>query len=190
MSATGCPFSSHSAEKTDVKAPSVNVTEQQESLTEEQKCLYDRLGGYDVVSEFAGFLLKRCIESPELGHFWNTMSEDSFHHELSNFTDFCSVKWGCTSAMYKGRDMHTTHRGMGITEEHWQGLLRITYDACAEKNLSPELTQEFIDFLEKYKSAVICGPSFKDCVLNNPDMDVRKKMSAYGVNKHTVFPKN
>ncbi|CDR43530.1 CYFA0S12e01629g1_1 [Cyberlindnera fabianii] len=189
MSATGCPFYSHSAEKTDIKAPAVNVTEQQEVSSDEEKpCFYDRLGKYDNISEFAGFLLKRCIESKEIGHFWNTMSEDSFHHELSNFTDFCCVKWG-GPAMYKGRDMHTTHRGMGITEEHWQALINIIITGCEEKNLPEDMTQEFLEFVSKYKSAVICGPSFKDCVLNNPDMDVRKKMSAYGVSRHTVFPK-
>jgi Truncated hemoglobins len=92
------------------------MTDQQPSV-EQQPSLYARLGGYDVIYQFAGAVLRKTMGHPAIGHIWAHMSESTFQKEHINFVDFLSEHWG-GSAKYRGRDMVTAHRGMGLTEVH------------------------------------------------------------------------
>ncbi|MEG8200366.1 group 1 truncated hemoglobin [Pseudomonas sp. 5FOS] len=152
----------------------------QHASTEQQPSLYTRLGGYDAIYQFAGAVLRKTMAHPAIGHIWAHMSESTFQKEHINFVDFLSQHWG-GSAKYRGRDMVTAHRGMGLTEVHWQATLDCLEECYNDYNLAPELRQEVNDFLIKFKPAVIGSPSYRDVVLANPEMDPAKGMKSVGV---------
>ncbi|HEY8098378.1 MAG TPA: hypothetical protein VIE65_20135, partial [Methylobacter sp.] len=56
-----------------------------------QKSLYERLGGYDGITAFAGDLLPRLQADPQLGRFWQNRGDDGIAREKQLLIDYlCS----------------------------------------------------------------------------------------------------
>ena len=93
--------------------------------------LYQRLGGYDAIAAVAENLLSRLTKDRLLTRFWQNRGEDGIRREKQLVVDFlCSCAGG--PLYYTGRDMKTSHRGMGIKEQDWQAFkvhLEATLDA-------------------------------------------------------------
>ena len=84
--------------------------------------LYGRLGGYDAIAAVSDDLLVRLRADAQLARFWQNRAEDSIRREKQLLIDFlCSVSGG--ALYYVGRDMKTSHRGMGVSESDWQAFL-------------------------------------------------------------------
>ena len=81
--------------------------------------LYERLGGYDAICQVADELLPRLMNDSLLGRFWENRGTDGLQREKQLLVDFLAPSSG-GPMYYTGRDMTTTHRGMGINEEDWQ----------------------------------------------------------------------
>ena len=142
--------------------------------------LSTRLGGYDAIYQFAAAALRKAMEHPDIGHIWNHMSESTFQKEHINFVDFLSAQWG-GNVMYRGRDMITAHRGMGLTEVHWKAMFDCLEDCYRAFGLPAELQAEINATFERFKPAVVGSPSYRDVVLAHPSMDVTKGMGSVGV---------
>ncbi len=101
-----------------------------------EKTLYERLGGYDAVSAVVNDLLPRLRGDPQLARFWQYRGEDSLKRSKQLLIDFlCSGTGG--PLYYTGRDMKTTHKGMGISESDWSAFLG-HLDATLEAFLVPQ----------------------------------------------------
>lgn len=73
------------------------------SAPDERPSLYERLGGYEAIHTFAAAALRKGFAHPVIGHYWQQMSESTFHKEHINFVDFLVVHWG-GKANYRGGD--------------------------------------------------------------------------------------
>jgi len=92
--------------------------------------LYARLGGYDAIAAVADDLLPRLVSDPHLGRFWAHRAADSIRREKQLLIDFLCASAG-RPLYYTGRDMATSHKGMGISARNWEiflGHLRATLD--------------------------------------------------------------
>jgi hemoglobin len=92
--------------------------------------LYERLGGYDAISAVADDLLSRLKSDGQLARFWQNRGEDGLRRERQLLVDFLCASAG-GPLLYVGRDMKTSHRGMGISESDWAqfaGHLEATLD--------------------------------------------------------------
>ena len=84
--------------------------------------LYSRLGGYDAISAVANNLVTRVRADARLGRFWAHRGSDGIEREVQLLIDFlCHVAGG--PMYYTGRDMKTSHKGMGISEQDWAALI-------------------------------------------------------------------
>ena len=83
--------------------------------------LYARLGGYDAIAAVADDLLPRLQSDARLARFWQHRGEDGLRREKQLLIDFLCASAG-GPLYYVGRDMKTSHRGMGI---EWRGLERV-----------------------------------------------------------------
>ena len=84
----------------------------------EQKSLYERLGGYDALAAVTDDFIVRLAKSKILGRFLSGLGEDSQKKLRQHFVDFlCNATGG--PCLYLGRDMKTTHKGLGINEKDW-----------------------------------------------------------------------
>ena len=91
-------------------------------MSNENKSLYERLGGHAAITAVANDLLPRLRADLQLGRFWPHPGEDGVMREKQLLVDFlCASAGGPT--YYRGRDMVLTHRGMRISESDWNVFL-------------------------------------------------------------------
>lgn len=88
----------------------------------EDKSLYERLGGYDAIAAVANDLLPRLRADPTLGRFWAHRGDDGIAREKQLLIEFLCASAG-GPVYYRGRDMTLTHRGMRISEDDWRIFL-------------------------------------------------------------------
>lgn len=77
--------------------------------------------------------------------------------------------------------MITAHRGMGVTEEHWQAMFDCLDQCYEEFGVAEELREEINATFHKYKPSIVGSPSFRDVAFAHPEMDVTKGMKSVGV---------
>src|SRR5205807_2901739 len=99
--------------------------------------LYSRLGGYDAIAAVVDDLLPRLRDDPLLRRFWTSpRSTDSNNRERQLAVDFISAAAGGPT-FYLGRDMKTSHKGMGINQEDYAAFKK-HLAAILEKFKVPE----------------------------------------------------
>ena len=101
-----------------------NTTFAQEVKPEtKEKSLYQRLGGYDAIAAVSDDFIDRLGKSKLLGRFVVGLSEDSKKKLRQHLVDFlCNATGG--PCLYLGRDMKTSHKGLGIDEKDWEEGLK------------------------------------------------------------------
>jgi len=83
-----------------------------------EKSLYERLGGYDALAAVTDDFIGRLASNEKLGKFFVGLSTDSKKKVRQHVVDFLCMATGGPCA-YTGRDMKTSHAGLGITKEEW-----------------------------------------------------------------------
>jgi hemoglobin len=84
----------------------------------QQKSLYQRLGGYDAIAAVTDDFIGRLATDPTEQRFFVGHSDDSKQRIRQHIVDqLCNLTGG--PCVYKGRDMKTTHKGLGITQADW-----------------------------------------------------------------------
>ena len=89
----------------------------------QQKSLYERLGGYDAIAAVSNDLVDRLQKDPQLGRFWLHRGADGLQRERQLLVDFlCNATGG--PMYYTGRDMKVSHQGMRISASDWRVFLQ------------------------------------------------------------------
>src|SRR5438309_11899562 len=84
--------------------------------------LYKRLGGYDAIAAVTDDFIGRLASDKQLTRFFVGHSEDSLKKIRQHLVDqLCAATGG--PCVYTGRDMKTSHKGMGITESDWDAAV-------------------------------------------------------------------
>ena len=80
--------------------------------------LYTRLGGYNAIAAVTDDFIGRLAADKQVSRFFVGHSQDSLMKIRQHVVEFlCSATGG--PCVYMGRDMKTSHKGMGITESDW-----------------------------------------------------------------------
>lgn len=87
-----------------------------------RQSLYARLGGYDGIAAFVRELMPRLRADPALAVYWKGKSLDGRRREDQLLVEFLCAAFEGPIA-YFGRDMKTSHTGLGITEAEWDKTL-------------------------------------------------------------------
>ncbi|MFF7777069.1 group 1 truncated hemoglobin [Streptomyces tanashiensis] len=148
--------------------------------TTETASLFDRLGGLKNIYAFCCVSMKHAIEHPAIGEFWQHATEAMIKEETLHLVDFLASRWGGPDA-YRGKDMVTTHRGMGVTDEHWTAIFEAMETTYEEFGLPQELRDEINADLQKLKPAIVGSPAYRDVILEHPEIDIMKGMKSVGV---------
>src|SRR6266446_9533264 len=124
------------------------------NVTQEKKSLYTRLGGYDAIALVVDDFITRLATDKRFERFFAGFSTDSKKRLRQHILDqFCVAAGG--PCVYMGRDMKTTHTGLGITEADW--------DAAA-KHLIAALDKYKVPKAEKDELMAFVGTQKKDIV--------------------------
>ena len=138
------------APRASMNAPMADAT----TGAQEKKSLYIRLGGYDAVAAVVDDFVGRLVADKRLNKFFVGHSEDSLKRIRMHVIDqLCAAAGGPCN--YIGRDMKTTHHGLGITSDDW--------DASA-KHLVESLDKFKVPQAEKDELLAFVGTLKKDIV--------------------------
>ncbi len=119
-----------------------------------EKSLYERLGGYDAIAAVVNELAVRLVTDRQLGVYFKGLSNDSKKKLIAHLTDFiCSATGG--PCIYTGRDMKTSHEGLGITEEEWERFVRITKEVLDKFKVPAREQQELLQAIAPLKSVMV-----------------------------------
>jgi hemoglobin len=123
-------------------------------MTDHDKTLYERLGGYDAIAAVAGNLLPRLEKDAQLGRFWAHRGDDGIAREKQLLIDYL-----CTSAggpvLYTGRDMQISHRGMGITESDWQIFIGHVTATLANFQVPQKEQDDVLAFIDSTRADIV-----------------------------------
>ena len=121
---------------------------------DQQKSLYERLGGYDAIAAVTNDLLDRMEKCPQLGRFWHHRGTDGVKRERQLIVDFLVAATG-GPLYYAGRDNVTSHRGMGITESDWEVFLQHGDATLKKFNVPKAEYDEVVAFLQSTKADIV-----------------------------------
>jgi hemoglobin len=116
--------------------------------------LYARLGGYDAIAAVADDLLPRLTSDPQLGRFWAHRAADSIRREKQLLIDFLCASAG-GPLFYTGRDMATSHKGMGISARDWEIFLGHLHATLDRFQVPEQERREVLEFIESTKADIV-----------------------------------
>ena len=87
-------------------------------LDPEKPTLYQRTGGHDVIAALVEDLMPRLTGDSTIGVYWKGKCRDSLRKDNQLVLEFLCMAFGGPSH-YLGRDMKTSHDGLGITDDEW-----------------------------------------------------------------------
>jgi len=120
----------------------------------QNESLYLRLGGYDAIAGIIADLFQAMRNDERFHRFGLGRSLDS-----RNRAQQLTVELVCTLAggpcFYLGRDMKTSHSGLGITAEEWKAFLLITGMALDKREIAAPEREEFFDLFERYRAEIV-----------------------------------
>ena len=119
-----------------------------------EKTLYQRLGGYDSIAAVADNLIARLMADALLGRFWQNRGEDGLRREKQLLIDYlCAVTGG--PMVYTGRDMLTSHKGMGISEQDWTHFMGHAAATLDHFSVPDQEKSEVAGFVESLKKDIV-----------------------------------
>lgn len=121
-----------------------------------EKSLYARLGGYDAIAAAVDDLLPRLTSDPEIGFYWKGHCKDSMKRDRQLIVDFLCEAFG-GPVIYKGRDMKTSHEGLGISEGDWEVFAGHTEATLDVFGIHGTEREEFLAAAASLKGEIVEG---------------------------------
>lgn len=116
--------------------------------------LYSRLGGYDVIAAVIDDLFALMRADPRFERFGQGRSLDSRRRAQQLTVDqICSASGG--PCYYTGRDMRSSHAGLGISESEWAVFLEMIRKTVQNHSVGPREQSEFLALFERYKNDIV-----------------------------------
>jgi hemoglobin len=118
--------------------------------------LYHRLGGYDAIAAAVDDLLPRLVGDPQIGVYWKGKCVDSMKKDRQLVVEFlCAATGG--PANYLGRDMKTSHEGLGITESDWAVFVEHTIATLNDLGVPEQEKEEFLGAAGSLKDDIVAA---------------------------------
>jgi len=120
----------------------------------QEKSLYERVGGYNALAAVVDDFIGRLVADKQFEKFFIGHSVDSKKRIRQHILDqFCAATGG--PCVYTGRDMKTTHGGLGITEADWDAAAK-HLAASLDKFKVPEKEKgEVLAFVTTLKKDIV-----------------------------------
>lgn len=116
--------------------------------------LYERLGGYGPIAAIIDDFLERMRVDPLFARFRGGRSLDSIRRSRQLIVDqLCVLSGG--PCVYIGRDMKTSHGGLGITVAEWEASLRHVNAALVRLKVPSQEQAEFVALFERYRDEIV-----------------------------------
>jgi hemoglobin len=122
-----------------------------------KKSLYARLGGYDAIAAVVDDFIGRLVADKRFSKFFVGHSEDSLKKIRMHVIDqLCAAAGG--PCIYIGRDMRTTHHGLGITSDDWDASAKHLVESLDKFNVPKAEKDELLAFVGTLKKDIVDKP--------------------------------
>ena len=122
-----------------------------------KKSLYARLGGYDAIAAVVDDFVGRLVADKKLTKFFVGHSEDSLHKIRMHVIDqLCAAAGG--PCLYTGRDMKTSHHGLGITGDEWDAAANHLVESLDKFNVPKAEKDELLAIVSSLKKDIVDKP--------------------------------
>lgn len=123
----------------------------------QQATLYKRLGGYDAMIAVSDDFLGKLSVDPQFARFFSGHSTDSIKRLRQHVVDFlCSATGG--PCVYLGRDMKTSHAGLGITGAEWDASVKALVATLDKLNVPAKEKDEVLGAVGSLKKDIVDKP--------------------------------
>jgi hemoglobin len=126
-------------------------------LDPDKPSLYQRFGGHDVIAALVEDLMPRLTSDPTIGVYWKGKCRDSMRKDNQLVLEFLCMAFGGPSG-YLGRDMKTSHEGLGITDGEWDIFARHTIAALDKLGIPEQEKAEFLAAATSLKPDIVEVP--------------------------------
>jgi len=115
------------------------------------RSLYERLGGQGAIQAVVTKFISNVGADKRINHYFKDTDLKQLNKHLVN--QVCQASGGpCT---YEGRDMKTTHKGMGITTADFNALVEDLVKALDTFNVPKKEKDELLGILGPMKSDIV-----------------------------------
>ena len=119
-----------------------------------EKSLYERIGGYNALAAVIDDFIGRLVADKRFEKFFVGHSEDSQKRIRQHILDqFCAATGG--PCVYTGRDMKTTHHGLGITEADWDAAAKHLVGSLDKFKVAEKEKGEVLSFVTTLKKDIV-----------------------------------
>jgi hemoglobin len=119
--------------------------------------LYKRVGGYDALAAVTDDFLGKLAGDPQLAKFFAGHSKDSIKRIRQLVVDqLCAVTGG--PCVYTGRDMKTSHAGLGISEADWNTSVKYLVGTLDKFNVPAKEKDEILGAVSTLKKDIVEKP--------------------------------
>ena len=116
--------------------------------------LYKRLGGYDALAAATDDFIGRMASDPQLAKFFAGHSKESLQRIRQLVVDqLCAATGG--PCVYIGRDMKSSHQGMGITEDDWNRAVGHLVATLDKFKVPEKEKNEFLALASSLKNDIV-----------------------------------
>jgi len=123
-------------------------------MTQLATSLYQRMGGYDVIAAVIDDLFAILRSDPAFARFFGGRSNDSAVRSRQLLVDqMCALSGGPCN--YIGRDMKTSHSGLGITDVEWETNMKASDAALAKNGVGDAERADFLALFERYRDDIV-----------------------------------
>src|ERR1041385_8627580 len=120
----------------------------------QEKSLYQRLGGYDALAAVVDDFVGRLVADKQFEKFFVGQSIDSKKRIRQHVLDqFCAATGG--PCIYTGRDMKTSHTGLGITEDDWNAAAKHLVESLDKFKVPEKEKGEVLAFVTTLKKDIV-----------------------------------
>lgn len=119
-----------------------------------QKSLYERVGGYDALAAVVDEFIGRLATDKRFERFFAGFSTDSKKKLRQHILDqFCVATGG--PCVYMGREMKTSHAGLGITEADWDAAAKHLAGSIDKFKVPEKEKGELLAFVTSLKKDIV-----------------------------------
>jgi hemoglobin len=127
------------------------------AFAQQAPTLYKRLGGYDAVAAVTDDFLARLAGDPQFAKFFVGHGTDSIKRIRQNIVDqLCAATGGPCN--YIGRDMKTSHAGLGITEKDWDASVKLLVATLDKFTVPAKEKDEVLGAISGLKKDIVEKP--------------------------------
>jgi hemoglobin len=122
-----------------------------------KKSLYERLGGYDMIAKIVDDFGPKLGKDPKIAPLVASLSLDHRKRNRQLIVEqICELAGG--PCFYIGRTMQSSHRGLGITDDHWKQTGVLMQETLDKFKIADPERAEFLALIDKLRPDIVDPP--------------------------------